>query len=186
MKTIVLGITGASGAAFGVRFLTLTKDIAEVHCVVSDAGWQVVADETGLDRAAVSKLAAHLYNNDDLHTPIASGSFGADGMVVLPCSIKSLSAIVNCYSDTLLIRAADVTLKQRRPLVLGVRETPLHAGHLSLMQRAHHNGAIIAPPVPAMYQKPQTIENMIDNYVFMVLDLLGIHDPRYKRWGNAP
>jgi len=87
----------------------IDKDIADVHCVVSDAGWQVVADETGLDRAAVSKLATHLYDNDDLHTPIASGSFGADGMVVLPCSIKSLSAIVNCYSDTLLIRAADVT-----------------------------------------------------------------------------
>lgn len=182
MKRIVIGITGATGAIYGIRFMQLLKKKAEIHLVASRASWGVIAEETGLARKTVEKMAHYSWEFDDFGAPISSGSFRTDGMVVLPCSIKSLSAIAQSYNDSLLVRAADVTLKQRRMLILGVRETPFHHGHLSLMLRAERSGAIIAPPIPSFYGKPSTLEQLVDHYVCMVLDLLGIDSPLYRRW----
>ena len=153
---VVVGISGASGVQYGVRALELLGQLGvETHLVLTKAARATLAQETDLDVAAVRALADQVHSEHDLGAAIASGSFPTDGMLVAPCSVKSLSGIANSYDDNLLVRAADVTLKERRPLVLLVRETPLHAGHLRLMTQAADAGATIMPPVPAFYTRPE-------------------------------
>jgi len=180
---VVVGISGASGAALGVRVLELLRDAgAETHLVITDAGAQVAALETGLDPATLSALAAHTWDVADFTAPIASGTFSAAGMIVAPCAIRTLSAVSCCRSSNLLERAADVTLKERRPLVLMVRETPLHAGHLRQMLEAVQAGATIMPPVPAFYAGLQSVEDLISQTAARALVPLGLEPGVLRRW----
>jgi 4-hydroxy-3-polyprenylbenzoate decarboxylase len=183
----ILGITGASGAILGIRALEILREIEgiETHLVISPAAKVTIAQETGWGYEQVLALADAVHKYHDIAAPIASGSFSTTGMIVIPCSIKSLSAIANCYADNLLVRAADVTLKEGRPLILVVREAPLHRGHLRLMTQAAEAGAIIFPPVPAFYARPQSIEALIDNIVGRALARLGIENERYSRWKES-
>jgi 4-hydroxy-3-polyprenylbenzoate decarboxylase len=183
-KRLVVGISGASGAVLGIRLLEVlagTKTV-ETHLVVSPAARITISDETDRSVRGVEALADVVYNPQDVGAAIASGSFHTDGMVVIPCSIKTLSAVANCYASDLLTRAADVTLKEGRPLLLLVRETPLHLGHLRLMVQAAEMGATIFPPVPAFYAHLSSIDEMVDNTVGRVLARLGIDNELYKRW----
>lgn len=182
MKRIIVGIAGATGAIYGVRLIEALAGKAEIHLVISDAASMVLKRETTCSVSDLRKKADFFHENSDLFSPIASGTFMTDGMVVMPCSMKSLSGIVNSYAENLLLRAADVTLKQRRPLILGVRETPLHAGHLKLMLAATEMGAIIAPPMPAFYYKPKEINDIINHTVGLALDLLDILHDLPVRW----
>ena len=178
-----MGITGASGTIYGVRLLEVLRDFGvETHLVMTDAARWVAELETGYSAQAIEALAAVRYPNDEIAAAIASGSFHTDGMVVAPCSIKSLSAIAHCYTDSLLARAADVVLKERRKLVLVVRETPLHLGHLRMMAAATEYGAIILPPMPAFYHQPKTISDLVDQTVGKVLDQFGLEHDLYMRW----
>ncbi|MGQ9681315.1 MAG: UbiX family flavin prenyltransferase [Anaerolineae bacterium] len=181
---LVIGITGASGATYGVRLLQVLRGRpgVETHLVVSEAAATILPTETGLSRREVEALADHSYRDDALTAPIASGSFRTNGMVIAPCSIKTLSALANSYSATLIARAGDVTLKERRRLILMVRETPLHAGHLRLMLALAELGAVILPPVPAFYGRPATIEDLVNHSVGRVLDLLGLEHDLYVPW----
>lgn len=176
-RRIIVGITGATGIIYGTRLLEMLREIdtVETHLVVSRWGHLTREYETDLAAEDLVSLADHHYNFNDLTAPIASGSFLCDGMIVAPCSIKTLSEIAYCNSSSLLTRAADVMLKERKRLVLMVRETPLHAGHLECMMRATQNGAIIAPPVTSFYTKPQSLDDIVDHSVARVLDLLGIN-----------
>ena len=184
MKRLVVGISGASGAIYGIRLLQALREIeVESHLLVTEAAKQIIRLETPLTVEEVEALADHVYPIDDLGAAISSGSFLTLGMVVIPCSIKSLSAIVHSYNIDLLVRAADVTLKERRPLVLVVRETPLHRGHLESMLKVTEMGAVILPPVPAFYHGPRSIEDLIDQTVGKVLDLFGIEHDLFTRWG---
>lgn len=184
MKKIIVGISGATGIIYAARVLeALQKANIETHLVISEGALKVMRLETGYDPEILASLASFTYDVNDLCAPIASGSFLTDGMIVVPCSIKSLSAIANSFSDNLLIRAADVTLKERRRLVLVVRETPLHAGHLRLMLKASEIGAVILPPVPAFYHKPVTIDDIVNQTVGKILDQFGIDAGLFKRWG---
>ncbi len=164
-EPLVIAITGASGAAYGVAALKLCASIPHVqtHLIISRGARSTIQSELGVSVREVSALADVVYADNDLGATIASGSFPTTGMLVAPCSIKSLSAIANSYADTLSTRAADVTLKERRPLVLMVRETPFHRGHLRLMSEAADSGAVIFPPVPAMYIEPQSVDDLIDH-----------------------
>lgn len=186
MKQLIIGISGASGAIFGVRLLQIAQIVPELetHLILSQAARQTLRLETAYRLQEVQALATVVHDERDIAASIASGSFRTDGMIILPCSIKTLSGIVHSYADSLLIRAADVTLKERRPLVLAVRETPLHLGHLRLMTQAAEMGAIIMPPVPAFYQRPQTIDDIINQTVNRVLDQLAIQLPEdlFTRW----
>jgi 4-hydroxy-3-polyprenylbenzoate decarboxylase len=188
-RRLIVGISGASGAIYGIRMLEVLAERSEIetHLVISQAARLTIAHETEWTVAQVEALADRAYAPDDLAAPIASGSFGgpggADGgMVIAPCSIKTLSAIANCYAADLLSRAADVTLKEGRPLVLLVRETPLHLGHLRLMVRAAEIGAVIFPPVPALYGRPQTVAELVDGTVGRVLARVGVENELYTRW----
>lgn len=183
-QRLVVAVTGASGAVLGVRLLERLRerDELETHLVVSRNAERVLRLETGWTAARLRKLADHAWNPDALDAPIASGSFRTRGMVVVPCSIKTLSAVANCFAADLVGRAADVTLKQRRPLVLVVRETPLHAGQLRQMMLAAQAGATILPPVPAFYARPRSIADLVDQTVARILDALGIDDPLLRRW----
>ena len=185
---LVVGITGASGVIYGIRLLEVLKEIIEVqtHLVISQAGKKTISLETELNIKDISAMADEAYDIDDMTAPIASGSYLTSGMVVIPCSIKSLSAIANSYNNNLLIRTADVTLKERRKLILVPRETPLHLGHLRLMVRAVEIGAVVLPPIPAFYNQPQSIQDIIDQTVMRVLDLLKISPPTEltRRWGG--
>lgn len=174
---IIIGITGATGIIYGVRLLEMLREIdtVETHLVISRWGHLTREYETDLAAEDLVSLADHQYNFNDLTAPIASGSFLCDGMIVAPCSIKTLSEIAYCNSSSLLTRAADVMLKERKRLVLMVRETPLHAGHLECMTRVTQNGAIIAPPVTSFYTKPQSLDDIVDHSVARVLDLFGIN-----------
>lgn len=184
-RRLVVGITGASGAVLGIRLLEhLRQTEIETHLVLSPAARLTIAQETTWQPDDVITLASHSYRHSDISAPIASGSFATLGMVVLPCSIKTLSAIANSYAADLLVRAADVTLKEGRPLLLVVRETPLHFGHLRLMSLAARSGAIIFPPVPAFYAQPQDFDAMIDQIVGRILLRLGIQNDLYFRWGD--
>jgi len=186
MKRLVVGISGASGAIYGIRLLQALREIeVESHLIVTEAAKQIIRLETPLTVEEVEALADHVYPIDDLGAAISSGSFLTLGMVVIPCSIKSLSAIVHSYNIDLLVRAADVTLKERRPLVLVVRETPLHRGHLESMLKVTEMGAVILPPVPAFYHGPRSIEDLIDQTVGKVLDLFGIEHDLFARWRDA-
>ena len=183
LPRLVVGITGASGAIYGVRLLQTLKALdVETHLVLTAPAAITLQQEVGLDPGAVHAMADHTYAPADLAAPIASGSFTTAGMVVAPCSIKTLSAIANSYSNNLLVRAADVTLKEGRPLVLVVRETPLHLGHLRLMVQAAEIGAVIFPPVPAFYAQPATIEELVDHTVGRILARLGFDNRLYQPW----
>jgi 4-hydroxy-3-polyprenylbenzoate decarboxylase len=183
-KRLVVGISGASGVIYGIRLLEILAERPDVetHLIVSRAAGLVIAHEVERTVGEIEKLADVAYRPDDLAAPIASGSFATDGMVVAPCSIKTLSAVANSYAANLMRRAADVTLKERRPLVLLVRETPFHLGHLRLMARATEIGATILPPIPAFYGHPQTIGALIDETLGRVLSHLGLENDLYTRW----
>ncbi|HGY3366511.1 UbiX family flavin prenyltransferase [Citrobacter freundii] len=189
MKRLIIGISGASGAIYGVRLLQVLRDVTDVetHLVMSAAARQTLALETDLSVRDVQALANVNHDTRDIAASISSGSFQTAGMVILPCSIKTLSGIVHCYTDGLLTRAADVVLKERRPLVLCVRETPLHLGHLRLMTQAAEIGAVIMPPVPAFYHRPQTLDDVINQTVNRVLDQFEITLPQdlFTRWQGA-
>lgn len=189
MKRLIVGISGASGAIYGVRLLQVLRDVAgvETHLVMSQAARQTLSLETDLSLRDVQALADVVHDARDIAASISSGSFKTAGMVILPCSIKTLSGIVNSYTDTLVTRAADVVLKERRPLVLCVRETPLHLGHLRLMTQAAELGAVIMPPVPAFYHRPQTLGDVINQTVNRVLDQFDIDLPEdlFTRWQGA-
>jgi flavin prenyltransferase len=188
LKRLVVGITGASGAIYGIRALTMLKEVPEVetHLVVTSGGRATIAYETPYSLAEVSALADVAYRDNDLAATIASGSFRTSGMLIAPCSIRTLSGIANSYDSNLLVRAADVALKERRTLVLLVRESPLHAGHLRLMSEVTAAGAIVAPPVPALYHCPQTVDDIIDQTVGRALDLFDIDTGLVKRWPGKP
>ena len=180
---IVVGVTGATGAVYAVRLLErLRKAGRETHLVATPAALLNVHHELGLDRKALEALADVAYHPADVGAAIASGSFGAEAMVVAPCSMKSLAAIANGLSDNLLTRAADVALKERRRLVLMVRETPFNLAHLRNMTSATEMGAIVFPPLPAFYHRPQTIDEMVDDTIERVLALLGIDGAAPKPW----
>lgn len=182
-KRLVVGITGASGVILGIRLLEVLRSMAvEVHLVISPAAKATIAQETTWKVSDVLSLAEVVHNHADIGASIASGSFTTSGMVVVPCSIKTLSGIANSYAEDLISRAADVTLKEGRPLLLVVRETPLHRGHLRLMSLAAEAGAIIFPPVPAFYARPQSMEDIINNMVGRVLDRLGFENDLYLKW----
>jgi len=186
MKSIVVGITGASGVIYGVRILeVLSKLEVETHLIITRAGLRNLEIETNYAKKQLESIASHVYDEEDLSASLASGSFKVDGMVVAPCSIKTLSAIANSYSSNLLVRTADVTLKERRRLVLLVREAPLHEGHLELMIRVARAGGIIMPPVPAFYHRPKTIEDIVNQTIGKVLDLFSIDARLFRRWGTT-
>jgi len=181
---IVVAITGASGAVYGLTLLDLLAELdVEVHLVVTDAAAEVLAVETDETLGSLSKRATKTWRPDELTAPVASGSFRTAGMIVAPCTIRTLSAVANSRSSNLVERAADVTLKERRPLVLMVREPPLHAGHLRLMQEATAAGAVVMPPVPAFYTRPQSIEELVRQTAARALDLLGLDHDLADRWG---
>jgi 4-hydroxy-3-polyprenylbenzoate decarboxylase len=185
MKRLVVGISGATGAIYGIRLLEfLSKSDVETHLVISDSAEKTIRMETHWTLEQVKALATVTYNMEDVGADISSGSFHAEGMVVIPCSIKSLSAIANSYNENLLIRAADVTLKERRKLVLVVRETPFHRGHLSLMLNVADAGAVILPPIPAFYFLPKTLDDIINHTVGRALDVFGIDHRLFNRWGS--
>jgi 4-hydroxy-3-polyprenylbenzoate decarboxylase len=182
---LVVGISGASGAAYGVRLLELLRTApVETHLVVSKSAQLTLAAETGRKLAEVAALADFAHNAADVAAPIASGSFKTIGMVIAPCSVRSLSEIAYGTTSTLLTRAADVVLKERRRLVLLVRETPLHLGHLRAMTAATEAGAVVYPPVPALYARPATIEEMVNHTLGRVLDLFDIELGTARRWGG--
>ena len=189
MKRLIVGISWASVASYGVRLVQVLRDVAgvETHLVMSQAARQTLSLETDLSLRDVQALADVVHDARDIAASISSGSFKTAGMVILPCSIKTLSGIVNSYTDTLVTRAADVVLKERRPLVLCVRETPLHLGHLRLMTQAAELGAVIMPPVPAFYHRPQTLDDVINQTVNRVLDQFDIDLPKdlFTRWQGA-
>lgn len=180
---LIVGISGASGVILGIRLLEMLRQVdIETHLIVSPAANATIAQETEWKISDVLALADITYNHADIGAAIASGSFDTQGMVVIPCSIKTLSAIASAYADNLITRAADVTLKEGRPLLLVVRETPLHAVHLQLMSQSVAAGAIIFPPVPAYYTRPQSIDDIVDNTVGRVLARLGIENTGYQEW----
>ena len=182
---VVVGITGATGAVYAVRLLQRLKAVAvETHLVVSPAGVLNVHHELGLDRQALEALAERAYNPADIGAAIASGSFATDAMVVAPCSMRSLAAIAHGLSDNLLTRAADVVLKERRRLVLMVRETPFNLAHLRNMTAVTEMGGVIFPPLPAFYHRPTSIDEMIDDTVERVLSLIGVAGAAPKAWSG--
>lgn len=184
-KRLIIGISGASGAVYAVRTLEMLREMdVETHLVVSPAGRMTVNYETGMDYGDLTKLATHHYGAKDIGAAISSGSFKTLGMLVVPCSMRSLAEIATGVTAGLLTRAADVVLKERRRLVLMVRETPLHTGHLRSMTAASEIGAIIYPPVPAFYAEPKTIEELVDQTVSRALDLFDLDAPATKRWGE--
>ena len=182
-RRLVVGVTGASGVILGIRLLQVLQEMSiESHLVLTTAARATIPQETNWKVSDVLALADFSYNPADIGAAIASGSFPTNGMVVIPCSVKSLSAIANCYSADLLARAADVTLKEGRPLLLVVRETPLHRGHLHLMDLAAQAGAVIFPPVPAFYNQPQSIAELVDHLIGRVLARLGLDNDLYPQW----
>ncbi len=189
MTRLVVGITGASGSIYGIRLLEVlrtTTDI-ELHLVVSAAGRRTLVEETDFSVADVEALAHHHYDVKDIGATLASGSFRTAGMVIAPCSIKTAAGIAACYADTLLTRAADVTLKEGRPLILLVRETPLHLGHLRVLTSLAEMGAVVLPPMPAFYNRPKELDDIINHTVARVLDRLQLPQTLVSEWrGTSP
>jgi len=185
---LIVGITGASGVIFGIRLLEVLSSIKEVetHLIISEAGEINIKYETDWEIKDVKALADFSYDINDIAAQPASGSFKRDGMIVAPCSVKTMSALANSYAENLLLRTGDVTLKERRKLVLLVRETPLHLGHLRNMERLTEMGAIIMPPVPAFYHRPKTIPDIIDHTIGKTLDIFGIEHDLFQRWSGLP
>lgn len=183
---LIVGISGASGAVYGIRLLEALHDMrTETHLIVSKAGGLTITRETGLTLKAVTAKADIAYAPGDIAAPIASGSFLTRGMVVAPCSVRTMSEIATGVTSSLLSRAADVTLKERRPLVLVVRESPLHLGHLRTMAALAEMGAVILPPVPAFYTAPETVGDIVDQTVARILDVLGYNWEKAVRWGEG-
>jgi polyprenyl P-hydroxybenzoate/phenylacrylic acid decarboxylase-like protein len=187
-RRIIVGISGASAPVYGVRLLEVLRDVpgVETHLVLSAGARRTIEFEMERDPDTVLGLADVVHDERAVGDSIASGTFVTGGMVVAPCSIKTLSAIATSYNDNLITRAADVCLKERRRLVLVVRETPLHAGHLRLMLQATESGAVILPPVPGFYHRPTTIGELVDHTVTKVLDQFGIHVDLIRRWEGIP
>jgi 4-hydroxy-3-polyprenylbenzoate decarboxylase len=184
---LIVAITGSSGAIYGIRLLQALRSVPtiEVHLVISKSGKLTIGLETGRSIGDVEAMADHVHSDQNLAATIASGSFKTAGMIVAPCSMKTLSGIVHSYADNLVVRAADVVLKEGRKLVLMPRETPLHVGHCRLLLQAAEMGAIIAPPMPAFYNNPRTLADAVDHSVGRVLDLLDIETGLVKRWKGA-
>jgi flavin prenyltransferase len=184
-KRIVVGIAGASGVTYGIRLLECLKATDyETHLIISEAGKLNIEIETAYTAEDVARMADVVYDHKNIAAGPSSGSFLTEGMVVIPCTVKTLSGIANSYTENLLVRAADVTLKEKRKLVLVVRETPLHKGHLSLMLRAADMGAHILPPVPSFYHKPKTIQDIVDQTIGKIFDFMGIPHHLFQRWDN--
>ncbi|MBO6635855.1 UbiX family flavin prenyltransferase [Parvibaculum sp.] len=182
---LIVGISGASGVAYGVRVLELLKDAGvESHLVITRAAEMTLGYETGVKAKDLDRLAHTRYRIEDIGAAIASGSFGTLGMIVAPCSVRTMSEIATGVTSSLLTRAADVVLKERRRLVLMVRETPLHTGHLRTMTQLSEIGAIIAPPVPGLYAKPKSVDDLVTQTAARTLDLFGLDLPAAKRWGE--
>jgi flavin prenyltransferase len=186
---LVVGITGASGSIYGVRLLEVLRTTSgvELHLVISAAGKRTLVEETDYTVADVEALAHHRYDVKDVGAALASGSFRTAGMVIAPCSIKTAAAIAACYADTLIARAADVTLKEGRPLILLVRETPLHLGHLRVLTALAEMGAVVLPPMPAFYNRPKGIDEIVNHTVARVLDRLQLPQTLVGEWqGTSP
>jgi 4-hydroxy-3-polyprenylbenzoate decarboxylase len=183
---LIIGISGASGVIYGIRLLETLRDQADVetHLVMSSTGRMNIEIETDWKIKDVEKLADVVHRNKDVGAMIASGSYQSDGMIVAPCSMKTLSAIVNSYADNLLCRAADVMLKERKRLILVPRESPLHSGHCRLLYEASKMGIDIAPPMPAFYNHPKTIDDLVNHTVGRLLDLLGLDSGLVNRWAG--
>ncbi len=182
---LVVGISGATGIIYGIRLLEILNGLpnVETHLVMSNAARQILTIETDYTLQRVEALADKVYRFGDIAAPIASGSFRTRGMAIVPCSMKTLAGIAHSYDDNLLIRAADVALKERQPVILAVRETPLHLGHLRLMAQAAEMGAVIMPPVPAFYHRPKTLDEILNQTVDRVLDLMRVeHEDLFQRW----
>lgn len=188
MTRIVVGISGASGAIYGIRFLELLRALpgVETHLVISEAAKRTIVEETDWALRDIEALATRRYSDRDIGAALASGSFKTDGMVVVPCSIKSAGAVAACLADTLIARAADVTLKEGRPLILCVRETPLHLGHLRVLTQLAEMGAVILPPMPAFYNRPKQIDEIVDHTLARVLDRLRLPQSLVPEWGGPP
>ena len=187
-RRLIIGISGASGAIYGIRLLEVLRTIStiETHLIVTKAGERTIIEETDFSVGEVKALASVVHSPANVGASIASGSFRTAGMIVMPCSMHTVSAIAYCQSDNLLTRAADVILKEGRKLVLVVRETPLHRGHLKSLWEAAETGAIILPPVPAFYGRPKTLDDIINHTVGRVLDLVGVEHDLLCRWGDSP
>jgi 4-hydroxy-3-polyprenylbenzoate decarboxylase len=185
-RRVVVAITGASGAVYGVRALDLLAEQGiETHLVLTRSGIATLTHETELTVRSVKERATVVYPNQDIGAAISSGSFPVDAMLVAPCSVRTLSGIANSYDESLVVRAADVTLKERRRLVLLLRETPLHAGHLRLMSQVTEAGAIVMPPVPAFYTRPASVDEIVDDTVHRALDVLGFPGEHKRRWDGT-
>lgn len=186
MKRLIVGLSGASGVIYGIRLLEVLREVVDVetHLVISTAARRTILLETDYTVAQTEALADRVHRFNDIAASISSGSFKTMGMVIVPCAIKTLSGIANSYTDNLILRAADVVLKDRRPLVLALRETPLHLGHVRLMTQVIEMGAIIMPPMPAFYHRPKTVDDIINQSVNRILDLLDIEldQDLFKRW----
>ena len=183
---LIIGITGATGCIYGIRLLEVLSTISDIetHLVISEAGEMTIKYETDRSVADVRKLANYSYDIEDVGARISSGSFQGEGMIIAPCTVKTMSALANSYNENLIIRAGDVTLKERKKLLLLVRETPLHIGHIRNMERLTEMGAIIMPPVPAFYHKPKTLQDIIDHTVGKLLDMFGIKHNLFQRWSG--
>ncbi len=183
-KKLIIAITGASGVIYGIRALEILRAAGnfETHLVLSPSAARTIAEETDYATTQVKALADTLHSYRDIGASVSSGSFKTEGMLIAPCSVKTLSGIANCFDDDLIVRAADVQLKERRRVVLLFRETPLHAGHIELMAQATRNGAIVMPPVPAFYHRPQSLDDVVNQTVGRALDLFGIDAGIVKRW----
>ena len=189
MKRLVVGITGASGSIYGIRLLEILQRYADVetHLVLSRSGKRTLVAETDWTVADVEALAGHRHDNVDIGATIASGSFRTAGMIIAPCSIKTAAAVAACYADTLISRAADVTLKEGRPLVMLIRETPLHVGHLKMMLALAEMGAVVLPPMPAFYNRPKDLDDIVNHTIARVLDRLDLPQSLVGEWqGTRP
>lgn len=186
---LVVGITGATGSIYGIRLLEILRRYPEVetHLVISRPGKRTLVEETGWTVADVEALATHRYDNNDIGASIASGSFRTGGMIIAPCSVKTAAAVAACHADNLIARAADVTLKEGRPLIMLVRETPLHVGHLRCLVALAEMGAVVLPPMPAFYNRPRDLDDIVNHTVARVLDRLGLPQTLVAEWqGTHP
>ncbi|MDP2917474.1 MAG: UbiX family flavin prenyltransferase [Dehalococcoidia bacterium] len=183
---LVIGITGATGCIYGIRLLEVLSTMSDIetHLVISEAGELTIKHETDRCVADIRKLASHSYDIADVGARISSGSFQREGMIIAPCTVKTMSALAGSYNENLIIRAGDVTLKERKKLLLLFRETPLHIGHIRNLERLTEMGAIIMPPVPAFYHKPKTIQDIVDHTVGKMLDMFGIKHNLFQRWAG--
>jgi 4-hydroxy-3-polyprenylbenzoate decarboxylase len=189
VKRIAVGITGASGSIYGIRLLEILRRYADVelHLVLSRSGKRTLVAETDWAVGDVEALARHHYDNVDIGATLASGSFRTAGMVIAPCSIKTAAAVATCYADTLISRAADVTLKEGRPLIMLIRETPLHVGHLKMMLALAEMGAVVLPPMPAFYNRPKDLDDIVNHTIARVLDRLDLPQSLVGEWqGTRP